>query len=257
MPHLPAKIIKTHYSKVAQSILKTRMFSPTGKTIQTIFRKGKLLDFVFADNTHMISGLGMSGGWRFATSPITEKHTHIQFSCENRLGRIYFAYVDPRRFGNCHFVDAAAAEQILNRLGSDISSPDFTPAHVGRLCKKYPNREIKPFLLDQSHFAGIGNYIACEVLAHGHIHPGRLAGSLSGAEHRRLVHAVRLVLSGSLKKNGLTFSGGYTDATGKKGEALSSLVVFHQNTCGLCKKTAVEKIVLKGRTTYFCPNCQH
>ena len=256
LPNLPAQIKKTRYSRVVHSILKTKMFTPTGKTIHNILRKGKLLDFVFTDDTHMLSGLGMSGGWRFSTAPITEKHTHIQFTCENQSGRIYFAYVDPRRFGNCHLVDQNTANTMLNRLGTDISSPGFTSKHVAQLCKKYPKREIKAFLLDQSQFAGIGNYIACEVLAHSGIHPLRLAGSLSHKEHDRLVQAVQLVLSGSLEKNGLTFSGGYTDATGKRGDALNNLVVFHQTTCGLCRNSDVQKIVVKGRGTYFCPACQ-
>ena len=256
LPHLPARIKQTRYSKVVASILKTRMFSPTGKTIATIGRKGKLLDFIFLDGTHMISGLGMSGGWRFSDTPITEKHTHIQFVCENQHGRIYFGYVDPRRFGNCHLVDAATAAQMLDKLGVDISSNAFSAAHIAGLCQKYPHKEIKPFLLDQSQFAGVGNYIACEVLAHSGIHPSRKAGTLSNSEHQRLFAAVKRVLSGSIEHRGLTFSGGYTDATGQKGQALNNLVVFHQKICGICKKTAVQKIIINGRGTYFCPTCQ-
>ncbi|MBN2715410.1 MAG: Fpg/Nei family DNA glycosylase [Deltaproteobacteria bacterium] len=256
LPHLPAIIKKRKYSNVAQSVLKTEMFSPVGKTIKTISRKGKLLDFVFDDGSHMLSGLGMSGGWRVSQKPVTEKHTHIQFTCDNSEGRVYFAYVDPRRFGKCHLVDAPTAQQMLARLGVDISSKLFTAAYVARICQKYPHREIKPFLLDQAYFAGVGNYIACEVLAHSGIHPARPAGSLSNDEHHRLVTAVRLVLSGSLKQNGLTFSGGYTDATGQKGQALNTLVVFHQKRCGLCNQTPVEKFSLKGRTTFYCPLCQ-
>ncbi|MBN2341312.1 MAG: Fpg/Nei family DNA glycosylase [Deltaproteobacteria bacterium] len=256
LPHLPAVIKQTRFSKVVGSIVKTKMFSPTGKTIVKIARKGKQLDFIFDDDTHMLSGLGMSGGWRVSEQPITEKHTHIHFACENASGAVYFAYVDPRRFGMCHFVDSDVASVMLRKLGVDVSSREFTTAYLKKMCTKYPNREIKPFLLDQTSFAGVGNYIACEVLAHARILPTRTAGSITTSDHQQIVLAMKKVLSGSLKKRGLTFSGGYTDATGSRGAALDNLVVFHQQICGLCEKTEVTKITLKGRTTYFCAHCQ-
>ncbi|MBN2526790.1 MAG: Fpg/Nei family DNA glycosylase [Deltaproteobacteria bacterium] len=256
LPCLPAKIKQTRYSRVVGSILKTKMFSPTGKTIATISRKGKLLDFIFADGTHMISGLGMSGGWRYSFLPITAKHTHIQFTCENANGQIYLAYVDPRRFGNCHLLDGQNAERQLARLGVDVSTKEFNVDYVAALCNRFPNREIKPFLLDQACFAGVGNYMACEVLAHSRIHPERMSHTLCAKEYRQLVRAMQLVVGGSLKKRGLTFSGGYTDAKGEKGAALNNLVVFHQKICGLCQTTEVTRILQKGRTTWYCPHCQ-
>jgi formamidopyrimidine-DNA glycosylase len=254
--YLPVKITRITYSSHVNSILKTRMFSPLNKTIADIERKGKLLNFVFSDNTHMLSGLGMSGGWRISPSMVREKHTHMQFTCHGQRGRIYLAYVDPRRFGNCHFADQATAASILARLGTDVGSPSFTASYVTTICRAHPGREIKPLLLDQSCFAGVGNYIACEVLAHARIHPTKLAGTLTPQHHRQIVAAMKLVLSGSLKTNGLTFSGGYIDANGNSGNALNTLVVFHQKTCGLCHRSDVVKITLKGRGTYFCPRCQ-
>ncbi len=256
LPELPLQITACRYSDKISGILKTRMFSPRNKTIQQISRKGKLLDFILSDGTHIISGLGMSGGWRISSTFIREKHTHIQFTCRNPGGRIYLAYVDPRRFGKCHFIDEAGASDILNRLGADVSSPAFTSAYVAAVCQKHSTREIKPLLLDQSCFAGVGNYIACEVLAHARIHPTRFAGSLNSHEHRKMVSAMKLVLLGSLRKRGLTFSGGYSDAYGNDGNALNNLVVFHQRVCGLCEQTEVVRMTIQGRGTYFCPRCQ-
>lgn len=256
LPHLPLSIKRVYLSAVVSSILKTTMFRPDGKTLVDIQRKGKLLNFIFKDGCHIISGLGMSGGWRVADTKIREKHTHIQFQCENQNGVLYLGYVDPRRFGNCHFVDHATANHILSKLGVDIGTQKFNAAYVRRACERFPNREIKPFLLDQKYFAGAGNYIACEILAHGRIHPARLAGTLTHQEHKNIVSATRAVLSGSLKQRGLTFSGGYTDATGRKGDALNTLVVFHQQICGLCEHKSIIQITLKGRNTYFCANCQ-
>ena len=256
LPHLPALVVDMNVSPVVSSILKTEMFSPVGKTLIDINRVGKVMDFIFDDGNHIISGLGMSGAWRFDKQYITEKHTHIQFECQNSEGQIFIAYVDPRRFGKCHFLDEVEAMKKLDALGVDISSDQFTSEYVLTLCKRFPNKEIKPFMLEQKYFAGIGNYIASEVCAHASILPTRLAGSLTNKECKGIVSGVKLVLSGSLEKRGLTFSGGHTDATGKKGDALDNLVVFHQSVCGICEKTKVIKIEMKGRGTFYCPACQ-
>ena len=42
---MPFTIKQIEYSAVSDSILKTRTFSPKGKTIHTVKRKGKLLYF--------------------------------------------------------------------------------------------------------------------------------------------------------------------------------------------------------------------
>lgn len=256
LPYLPLTVTKMHLSKKVSSILRTDLFRPIGKTLVDIERKGKLLNFVFHDGHHLISGLGMSGSWRVGNAKILVKHTHIQLAGENRNGPLFLAYVDPRRFGKCHFVNEAGAAQLLDRLGVDISTPAFTAAYVKESCERYPLREIKPFLLDQKFFAGVGNYLACEILAHARISPTRLAGSLTSKERRRMVAVAELVLSASLAKRGLTFSHGYTDAEGNKGNALDNLVVFHQKICGLCEKETVQKITQSGRGTYLCPKCQ-
>lgn len=254
--HLPVNIQKVRYSTFISSILKTNMFCPKGKTLRDIHRKGKVLDFIFQDENHMLCGLGMSGGWRVDTAPITDKHTHIQWEGKNATGKIYFGYVDPRRFGTCHLLDAPSAKQRLSLLGVDIGTRAFTADYVKKVCQRSSNREIKPFLLDQKFFAGVGNYLACEICAHARIHPTRKAGTLTTQEHQQIVAATKRILRKSLKNRGLSFSGGYADTTGTKGDALNQLVVFHQSQCGLCEQTPVEKIVLKGRGTYYCPHCQ-
>ena len=73
---------------------------------------------------------------------------------------------------------------------------------------------------------------------------------------RRIILATKSVLEGSIKSNGMTFSGGYADTKGEKGEGVQNLVVFYQKVCGLCKTNTIKKIVLAQRGTYYCPHCQ-
>lgn len=255
-PYLPLKIVKIEYSTHFPSLLKTKEFQPAHETIIEIKRIGKILDFLLDSKNHIISGLGMSGGWRIANKKFKEKHTHLQFICKNKKGLIYLAYVDPRRFGRIHFVTPFGATKILSLLGPDPTSPEFNFDYILKTLKKYPNRQIKPFLLDQKFFAGIGNYMASEICARSGIRPTRRSDKITKQEIKKLKFSLDSVISENIINKGLTFSGGYVDANGEKGEGVKNLVVFHQKTCGLCKKTLIKKITLAQRGTYYCPFCQ-
>lgn len=250
-------MISIVYSDVADSIVKDKEFSPKGKMLKGVSRQGKVLLFEFENELTSISGLGMSGGWRVSSEKIKEKHTHVQIKGEKANGEIVFlGYVDPRRFGNLHHLKKESALKWLTRLGADVSKPEFTVDYIVDRCRRYPNKEIKPFLLEQNHFAGVGNYMASEMCAHAGILPSRKAGTLSVKECEKLKKATDLVLQGTVSSGGTTFSGGYKDTTGSQGEGVKNLVVFYQHICRLCERTKVIKTTLKGRGTYHCPRCQ-
>jgi len=256
---LPLTIEKVEYSQVAESILnpKHREFSPRGRTIESTHRVGKLLILNLDQEKKILSHFGMSGGWRISREKVTQKHTHVQFTTKDQSGqKLYLAYVDPRRFGNMLFLNQESSAKYMQKLGVDIGSPEFTSEYIFSVLKKYPERSLKAFLLDQKYFAGCGNYIACEICALAGIRPMRKAGKVSKLEAQRIQEATGRVLNAQIENNGLTFSGGYVDAFGEKGEGLSNLVVFAQERCGLCKKSAVKKVVLAQRGTYYCPRCQ-
>lgn len=253
---LPLTVSKLEKSEFSASIVKNQNFSPVRKTISEISRVGKLLRFHIGDN-YILSTLGMSGSWRVSDKKIIEKHTHFQLSCRNKSGdKRYIAYVDPRRFGNIYLFSQSEMLQYMKRLGVDVSSKNFTPKVLIQFCQQFPSKELKPFLLDQKYLSGIGNYMASEICARAGILPTRLLKDLSKINCQHIVKATKSVLNQAIKNNGTTFAGGYTDATGSKGEGVKNLVVFYQDLCGLCKKNKVIKESQKGRGTYFCPKCQ-
>jgi formamidopyrimidine-DNA glycosylase len=255
----PLTIIKVNYSPVHRSILKekSKHFDPVGVTISHMKRIGKLLVFSCDDDKYFLSHLGMSGSWRISKTKITEKHTHIQFETIGKnKKKVFIGYVDPRRFGNLYFYHEEMAKEFMNGLGIDIGSKEFTAEYVYSVFKKFPNKVLKPFLLDQKHFAGCGNYIASEICARAGIRPTRKTGKVTKKEATLIAEVTKLVLDQSIEANGMTFSGGYSDTSGEKGAGVQNLVVFYQKTCGLCKSTPVKKIVLQKRGTYYCPFCQ-
>lgn len=255
-PTLPLKVDKVEFSPVSSSIVKDQDCELIGKTITSIERYGKVLRFYIDSDFRIISGLGMSGSWRLSKTKIQEKHTHIQISGLKGKTRWYLGYVDPRRFGTFHIFNLENEKEWLTRLGPDVSSPDFNFDYLWELRKSKPTKVLKPFLLEQKFFAGVGNYMASEICARAYVRPTRKMATLTKRECQALIDSTKSVLEDSIKNNGTTFSGGYSDANGDKGMGVQNLVVFYQKICGLCKETEVKKITLAQRGTYFCPKCQ-
>lgn len=244
------------FSKVSKSIVKDPEFEIEKFKILKVERYGKVLRFFLDDNRRIISGLGMSGSWRISTTPIDVKHTHVTFIGKNSKGPLYLGYVDPRRFGVMYFLTEEGEAQWLTRLGPDVSTEAFNLDYLLTLKKLRPEKVIKPFMLEQNYFSGIGNYMASEICARAGIRPTRKMKTLSTKDLERIVDATHLVLDDSITTGGTTFSGGYQDAYGDKGEGVKNLVVFYQKQCGMCKMTDVKKITLATRGTYYCPKCQ-
>ena len=259
IPALPLKIERVEFSKVSHSIIKKsdRKIKLAGKSIIQIRRAGKWLEMVLDSGESIFSHLGMSGSWRLWKQKEQVKHTHVLLQgVHPQNGPVFFAYVDPRRFGKMTFKSRLQAEEFQAKFGVDVAGPQFTRDYIWKILQKYPERPIKVFLLDQKYFAGIGNYIACEICAHAGLLPIRLAKSLTHTDVKKIHHATREVIARQLPKGGLTFHGGYRDAFGEKGQGVERLVVFHQKICGLCGKGKIKKIVLAQRGTFYCSSCQ-
>lgn len=250
--YLPFKIVSLSSTpELAQSILHTEI-DIKNKSIIKINRKGKLLDFVFDDGSHLLSHLGMTGTWLIGETIKAGKHTHLTLKSKTHT----LAYDDPRRFGHMYYYSEAEAEKKLGELGVDLADPSFSLEYLTASIKRFPERALKVTLLDQKLFAGSGNYIANEICARAGIRPMRLCRLVKKDEFPKILTAIKDVLEPAILSGGTTFQGGYRDATGEKGLGVQHLLVFYQKTCQICLKTPVKKIILAQRGTYYCPHCQ-
>jgi formamidopyrimidine-DNA glycosylase len=222
------------------------------KSILEIRRKGKMLDFIFNDGSHLLSHLGMTGTWLVGESISSTKHTHLTLVGE----KMTLAYDDPRRFGHMYYYSKEEAEEKLAQLGLDLTDPEFNLDYLTTSIKRFPERALKVTLLDQKLFAGSGNYIANEICARAGIRPTRKCRMVKRDEFPKILKAIGEVLQPALASGGTTFQGGYRDTSGEKGLGVEHLVVFYQKICQLCQKTPVKKILLAQRGTYYCPKCQ-
>jgi formamidopyrimidine-DNA glycosylase len=250
--YLPFKIESLSSTpELKQNILHTDL-EIKHKTITAIKRKGKMLDFLFDDGSHLLSHLGMTGTWLIGETIKSGKHTHLTLKSKTHT----LAYDDPRRFGHLYYLSKEEALAKLNDLGMDLSDPEFTLEYLTQAIKRYPERALKVTLLDQKLFAGSGNYIANEICARAGIRPTRRCKDVRKEEFPKILTAIHEVLKPALASGGTTFQGGYRDSSGEKGMGVDHLVVFYQKICQLCKITPVKKIILAQRGTYYCPKCQ-
>jgi formamidopyrimidine-DNA glycosylase len=105
---------------------------------------------------------------------------------------------DARRFGRMRLSDDPLKSKAIARLGFDALIDFPKPRILFDLLQKR-KAPIKAVLLDQSIFAGIGNWIADEVLYQSKISPHRLANALSALEVGVLTKKILSVITFAVK----------------------------------------------------------
>lgn len=165
---------------------------------------------------------------------------------------------DQRKFGWIRILDTAAlrGDPFLARLGPEPLGDTFTVNGFRERLAAHSRAPIKAVLLDQSTVAGLGNIYADESLHLARIHPRRLAGSLSMRESAALHDAIRTALSAAVSDGGTSFAE-YVNAFRGQDNYLASAGVFRRagQPCPVCGAT-IERILVAGRGTNFCPQCQ-
>lgn len=89
---------------------------------------------------------------------------------------IEIAYVDPRRFGKIRLVEDVG--EVIGNLGPDPKSSLPSEEAFGGLFARR-SAAIKTVLMDQKIIAGIGNWMADEILYRARVHPETRANELS------------------------------------------------------------------------------
>ncbi len=173
------------------------------------------------------------------------KHTHViaRLASGHEL-----RFIDPRRFGRTWVVREAFATPGTEPL--DIGLETFLGLFRGR---KTP---IKSALLNQKLLRGIGNIYADEALFRSCIRPRRRAASLTRDELKRLYKAVQKVLTQAIAAGGTSISD-YVDSAGESGLFQVKLRAYGRTgePCLRCG-APIKRIVVAGRGTHYCPQCQ-
>jgi formamidopyrimidine-DNA glycosylase len=115
---------------------------------------------------------------------------------------------------------------------------------------------MKTLLLDQTIISGLGNIYADEVLFEAKINPLKKGNEISIEECERIKNASKKIIEEAIKCGGTTIKS-YTSSLGVTGRFQQHLQVHKRenekcNTCG----TIINRIVVGGRSTYYCSKCQ-
>jgi formamidopyrimidine-DNA glycosylase len=166
-------------------------------------------------------------------------------------------FTDVRRFGQAVLLkDGGELERYFaSRVGLEPLSSELTPEALCRLAagRRAP---LKSFLLNQAGIAGIGNIYADEALFRAELHPLSPAGSLRPEHCEALVEGIVEALEAGLDSGGASIDD-YRDARGERGTMQDEFLVHTREgrPCPRCGET-IRRIVVAGRSTYFCPGCQ-
>ena len=223
----------------------------TGARVTGLGRRAKY-GLIHTDRSDtMIFHLGMSGSWRIDHQRL-EKHDHLLLETDD--GR-RVALNDPRRFGSVDLVPTAELDAwppfaALGPEPFDLDAKWFRDRFKGRTAP------VKALLLDQRIVAGLGNIYACEALYRARIHPARRAGSLSPKRLERLAESIPRVLGEAIAAGGSSLKD-FVSPDGTLGYFSSRFAVYDREgrpcECG----GTVRRIVQGGRSSFYCPRCQH
>lgn len=224
-----------------------------GQVIRNVWRRGKYLLLTF-DQGSLIIHLGMSGHLAVVENKHPPgKHDHLDLCLDNDT---VLRFHDPRRFGAVLWTTKDPLKhKLLNSLGPEPLGAEFTAEYLFDKTRKH-RRVIRDALLDGHLVAGIGNIYANEALFKSGIDPRRAAGRISKIRYHRLIDAIKLVLTNSIKAGGTTlrdFRGG----DGRPGYFQQQLKIYGRvgEKCPNCTKI-IRSELRGGRTLYYCPGCQ-
>ena len=237
---------------VRQPSVEEFCFRLIGKRITDVRRRGKYLIFNITSGEALIIHLKMTGSLLIRQdSSELPKYTRAIIHLDNDVNMFFR---DPRKFGVMWLVEDT--NSIIGKLGPEPLGASFTPQLLAqRLTKRIA--PIKAVLCDQGFIAGIGNMYADEALFAARIHPLRSGGSLSRNNIKRLHSAIQQVLWSAIGNKGASVNT-YFRPSGELGTAHFQFKVAHRlsgESCPVCG-TPIERIVVRNRGTYFCPQCQ-
>ena len=195
--------------------------------------------------------LGMTGQIAPSAADIPlEKHTHVSLTLDD--GR-ELRYTDARRFGRMAYLTADLLAKEIAGAGADpleVGAAEFAERVRSR------NARIKALLLDQSVFRGVGNIYADESLWRAKIHPARVGAKLTEKETQTLRRVLQEILNRAIVMRGSSISD-FLDANGEPGEYQRHHRAYGREgkPCYRCR-TPIRRVIVAGRSSYFCPKCQ-
>lgn len=246
--------VETFAPKMRTPLAPLKTAGLEGRTIVGCRRRARYAVADLDDGRALVMHFGMSGSVRVEDpTQARRKHDHVALTLDD--GRV-FRFNDPRRFGSLE-VQACGPDGWpvgLAGIGVEPLSRAFT-GEVLWQASRGRKKSVKELVMDNAVVTGIGNIYAAETLFACGIRPQRRAESLTRAECDALAREAKRILRLAIKWGGTTVHD-FKRVDGSEGKFVQKLKVYGQKTCPCCR-TPIAKVVLGGRTSWYCPNCQH
>ncbi|MCP4571791.1 MAG: bifunctional DNA-formamidopyrimidine glycosylase/DNA-(apurinic or apyrimidinic site) lyase [bacterium] len=245
--------VKAPFSGVLGQSLRATRKALVGKQLADVHRHGKYLILNFTGEgggeAHLMIHLRMTGQIFVMDGYVPDKHVHVSFDFDG----VPVHYRDIRKFGRLVLVEDGRRPAALDHVGPDMLTVRWSEWHARAAHRAAP---IKAVLLDQGVAAGLGNIYVDESLFLARVHPEARPRDLDDATLREVLKRAKQVLRLAIKHGGTTFMN-FADFHGRPGNFRRKLRVYGRGgeDCRDCGGT-LEKTVVGGRGTVFCPRCQ-
>jgi len=249
------KVIKLdiHTKKLRYPIPLNALKKIINSKIINLRRIAKYVIIDFDKSNSVIIHLGMSGRLKILRNKaINTKHDHLVFKF---TGNYELIFNDPRKFG---FIDIVKSDKINNiryikRLGLDALDARLS---IEYLYLKFYKSEVlvKQLLLNQYIVAGIGNIYASEILFNAKISPMIKGKNLNKYQIGTIILSIKKILKKAIKSGGSTIND-YVSPDGTLGNFQRNFKVYGKEG-KIIHGHKIEKKVLYGRSTFFCPGIQ-
>ena len=275
MPELPEveTIVRQLREKVTgQIIAKVKILRPSqwkqnkpnsvvrklkNKKIIGINRRAKFIVIELDESCQLIIHLRMTGKLIWADdNPNINNYTRtiLYFTSGGSL-----QFNDTRALGTLAYFTCEQLDTWQNKLGLEPLSDQWEIGKLKIMLSK-SRLDMKSFLLDQTKIAGVGNIYASEILFRSGIHPERKAHTLSNSEINKLYKNVPAVLQLAVDKMGTSLGDGkqnFRSLYNIEGEFQNMIKVYdrEREKCFKCKSLII-RIKQKGRSSYYCEECQ-
>lgn len=212
-----------------------------GESLTETRRIGKYLFVKTTGDKVLVIHFGMTGRPNYYKDASERpKFGHIQIAFENGF---HFAFENKRKFGWWDLTDSIEAFKKDRQLSDDareLSLRDFKASLDNR------KTHIKKVLLDQSVAAGVGNWMADEILYQAKMHPKKKVKDMTDDEVETVFNAMKKVIETAIEHDAH-----YSDFP-------KGFLMHFRKEGAICHHTGTEiqKIKLGGRATYFSPEWQ-
>jgi formamidopyrimidine-DNA glycosylase len=242
------------------------------KSFSHVSRRGKYIIFALSDGNELLAHMKMTGHFLFGKyikkegkllpeevgTPLSDPYNrfvHYAFLFETGESLVF---CDARKFGSLTLLEKGKSLESLKHLGGEPLSEDFDYDDFVEKLQKRKNLAIKKALLAQEIISGVGNIYADESLFLAKIHPETPLFQTEEKQIKKLFSCVVEVLESGIVYGGDSTSD-YRNIYGEKGKHHGFHKVY-QKTGQKCSrklcKGMIQRIVVGGRGTHFCPHCQ-